>query len=438
MQHKLSQLKQHPNYDKAMHWGKLISITGGAQVIVQAVGFVCGILIIRLLPVQEYAFYTLANTMLGTMTVLADGGISAGVMAQGGKIWQDREKLGVVLATGLDLRRKFAIVSLLVSVPILFYLLVHNNASWITALLIVVSLIPAFFAALSDSLLEIAPKLHQAILPLQKNQVMVGIGRLILTTLSLFAFPWAFLAIIASGLPRIYGNIKLKEITLGFANTNQQSNTVIRKDILTMVKRILPGAIYYSLSGQITIWLISLFGNPTSVAQLGALGRLAMLLSLFSVLINTLIIPRFARLAEEKSLLLYRFFQILGTLIIVLLFIITIVYLLPNQILWILGNEYSGLHTELILSIVGSCISLIAGVAYSLFTARGWVYHPAIFIFCNIGTIIALLFFVDISSLNGVLLLNIAVAFVALFLNVIYCISKIISIKNTSVNTTII
>ena len=33
------ELKKHPNYSQVMHWGKLISITGGAQVIIQAVDF---------------------------------------------------------------------------------------------------------------------------------------------------------------------------------------------------------------------------------------------------------------------------------------------------------------------------------------------------------------------------------------------------------------
>ncbi len=94
----LIKFKQHPKYDTIVSWGKLISITGSAQIIVQAVGFASGILIIRLLPVQEYAFYTLANTMLGAMTVLSDGGISTGVMAQGGKVWEDKLKLGKVLA----------------------------------------------------------------------------------------------------------------------------------------------------------------------------------------------------------------------------------------------------------------------------------------------------------------------------------------------------
>ena len=72
-----TRIKTHLNLSSILNWSKLISITASAQLIVQAVGFLSGILIIRLLPVQEYAYYTLANTMLGTMTILADGGISS-------------------------------------------------------------------------------------------------------------------------------------------------------------------------------------------------------------------------------------------------------------------------------------------------------------------------------------------------------------------------
>src|SRR5690349_4585514 len=88
----------HPRYLRFYELSKLVTITGGAQALVQGAGLICGILIIRLLPTNEYAFYTLANTMLGTMTVLADGGISTGVMAQGGKVWQSKAELGTVLS----------------------------------------------------------------------------------------------------------------------------------------------------------------------------------------------------------------------------------------------------------------------------------------------------------------------------------------------------
>jgi O-antigen/teichoic acid export membrane protein len=428
MQHKLSQLKQHPSYDRAMHWGKLIFITGGAQVIVQVMGFICGILVIRLLPIHEYALYTLVNTMLGTISILADGGISSGVMAQGAKVWDDKEKLGTVLATGLDLRRKFAIGSLMVSVPILFYLLIHNGASWIAAILIAGSMIPAFFAALSDSLLEIIPKLHQSILPLQKNQIEVSVGRMLLLGLTMFLFPLAFVAVLASGISRIYGNIKLRNIASNFADKEQQSDIEIRKEILKMVKRILPGSIYYCLSGQITIWLISIFGNVTSIAQLGALGRLNMLLSLFTVLITTLVIPRFARLANKKNLLLKRFIQIMSTLTFFLFLIVVIVYFFPSPMLWLLGDAYTGLENELLLSVIGSCISLMAGIGFSLYTSRGWVLNPLILIGINLASIIGFSLMVDLGSLKGILLLNVGVAFIGFIINGIYCIIKIIKI----------
>lgn len=422
-------LKQHPKYNTIVTWGKLISITGSAQIIVQAVGFASGILIIRLLPIQEYAFYTLANTMLGTMMVLADGGITIGVMAKGGKEWQDKKKMGVVLATGLDLRRKFAIVSLIVSVPILFYLLVHNGASWLTSVLIALALIPAFYAALSDSLLEIVPKLHQAILPLQKNQVGVGLARLLLTALTIFVFPWAFIAILAAGLPRIFGNVYLRKISYNYADKNQNPSKEIRKEILAIVKRIMPTSIYYCVSGQITIWLISFFGNTTSIAQLGALGRLSAILSVFGAIVATLVIPRFAKLALDKNLLLKRFAQIMGVLTFSFISIIFVVYLFPAPILWLLGDAYKGLPFELFLSVLSSCIALLAGICFQLYSSRGWAMPPAILIIVNILAIIIFARLLDLSSLKGALFFNIALELVALFQTIVFCTYNIILVK---------
>ena len=418
-------IQDHPKYPAALNWIKLISVTGFSQVIVQGLGLLSGILVIRLLPTNEYAFYTLANTMLGTMTILADGGISTGVMSQGGKVWQDKEKLGVILATGLDLRKKFAIGTLLVAVPILIYLLMHHGANWLMTLLIIASLIPAFFAALSDSLLEIVPKLHQEIILLQRNQINVSIYRLFLTALTLFFFPWTFIAILANGIPRIYGNIRLREIASTFATETRPPDADVRNNILKVVKKIMPGAIYFCFSGQITIWLISVFGNTESVAQLGALGRLSMMLNIFSVIVATLIIPRFARLNDEAPVLLKRFLQIQGGMILLMVGVALLVKTFPTQTLWFLGKNYAGLENELIVSILGSCILLLASISYGLFTSRGWVINPAISIVVQLASIVIGILLCNVSSLLGVLLLNVFTASIAYFLNSFYCLFKI-------------
>ena len=414
----------NPNYLRALEWGKLVTITGSAQILIQAVGLISGILVIRLLSTREYALFTLANTMLGTMSVLADGGISAGVMAQGGKYWQSPTKLGEVLVTGFDLRKRFAVVSLLFAIPVLIYLLRHHQASWLMAVLIVLCLLPAFIMGLSGTLLEIAPKLHQDIILLQKNQIVTNLARLSLS-LSLFLFPWAFMAVLAAGIPQIWANKNLRRISEGYADWKQESSPFIRREIITFVKRILPGSIYYCLSGQITIWLISLFGSTIALAQIGALGRLAMMLSLFSVLINTLIVPRFARLSSQANVLLRRYLQIQIGLFLLSAIIITGVWLFPIQVLWLLGQEYSNLKTELILSIINACLGLIGGVSFSLCTCRGWVINPIISIPITIFSLILGIYLLDISTLRGVLVLNIFVSVIELSAYLIHNIFKI-------------
>ncbi len=423
-------LRQHPKYDTIVSWGKLISITGGAQIILQFVGFASGILVIRLLPVQEFALYTIANTMLGTMTILADGGISTGVLAQSGKVWQDKQKLGAVVATGLYLRRKFAIVSLIVSTPILVYILLHNGASSLMAVMIALSLIPAFYAALSDSLLSIGPELHQAIVPLQKNQIAVGLGRLILSAVTLFVFPWTFVAILASGIPRIYGNIKLKKISEGFVDLAKKPDPAVQKEIVKLVKRMLPSQIYYCLSGQITIWIISIFGSVTSVAELGALGRIAVLFTLFSTIIGTLLVPRFARLENTKPLLIKKFTQILFITFFVMFLVAFVASIFTNQLLWILGNGYAKLNFELILNIIISCLNVISGVAYSLYSSKGWILPPLYSISKTVLILIIGSLVFDLSTLEGVLYLNLLFSITAILSDVFYGYYNILKIDS--------
>ncbi|MCX2485280.1 lipopolysaccharide biosynthesis protein [Pedobacter sp. MR2016-24] len=420
----------HPKYSKSLEWGKLIFMTGAAQVLVQATGLLTGIFIIRMLPTQEYAFYTLANTMLGTMTILADGGISSGVMSQGGKIWRDRTELGKVLVTGMELRKKFAVFSLLVAVPVLVYLLWLQHAQPWVIILIVAALIPAFFSALSDSLLETIPKLHQDIKPLQANQAKVGLFRLFLSSASVFIFPFTFIALLANGIPRIIGNFRLRKMALRFADTSQPVDPVYQTEILKMVKRRLPGAIYYCLSGQITVWLISILGTTRAIAQVGALSRLGMVLSVFTVLFATLVVPRFARAASNKILLTSNFVKIIVVLVAVCTIIMGIVYVFPDQLLWILGKQYADLSGALLFSILGSCLALITGCIFSLSTSRGWVINPAISIPVNLITVVAGIIFMDISTLNGVLLMNIMVSSGQLLLLLAFFIIKLNGIKD--------
>ncbi len=415
--------------ENLFQWIKLISVTGGVQIVIQAVSFISGILVIRLLPTNEYALYTIANTMLGTISLLSDGGISTGVMAQGGKVWQDRDKLGTVLVTGLDLRKKFAAGSLLISLPILIYFLFHHGASWLTIVLVIASLIPAFYATMIDQLLEIVPKLHQSIIPLQKNLMVVGLSRLFLSALTLFLFPFTFVAIIAAGIPRIIGNIKLRKIAHEFANTHHKPDPVVRDKILGVVKRVLPGTIYFCISGQVTIWLISVFGKTSDVAQLGAIGRITIVLSIIGALMVTLVIPRFARLHNNDKLKSY-FWKVHLALWILSISLVALIWFFSKYILMVLGDKYAGLSYEMTLSMFSGGIALIAGISLSLYTSRGWVINPIISISLSILALILGIIICEIDTLVGVIKLDIIVSVNQYLVHTGYCVYKIYRSKS--------
>ena len=410
---------------KLIEWGRLITITGTAQIAVQALGFAGGVLVIRILPTQEYALYTLANTMVGTMLLLADGGIATGVMSQGGRVWQSRERLGSVLATGLQLRRKFATISLLLALPALLYLLRHHGASWLMAIFITGALIPAFFTTLSGTLLEIAPKLHQNIVPLQRYQVESSVGRVVLLSLSLIIFPWAGLAILVASLPQVWSNWRLRKLTKTYADDTQAVDPLVRQEILAKVKRLLPDALYYCFACQFAIWLISFYGSTAAVAQIGALGRLAVALSLFTVLFSSLILPRFARLPDQASLLFQHFTRLVIGLLGLSAAIVAGTWLLATPILWVLGKQYAGLQVELTLMMVGKCLSMAASLIFLLCTSKGWIINPLISIPLGIISTGLGVYFFDFSSLQGIFRLDIFVALVQLLMHTAYGIFKI-------------
>lgn len=402
-------------------WAKQVTITGFAQVLIQVFSLVSGILVIRLLSTTEYAWYTLANTMLGTMTILADGGIATAVFALGGQSWKSKAKLGTVVKSGLKLRNRFAAFSLLISIPILLYLLILHEASWLTAILIVLSLIPAFLAALKDSIYEIVPKLHQDLLPLQQNQSLVGLARLFLSALLLFIFPWAFVGILAAGIPRIVGNIKLRSIVGKFADLEQYPNSDVESNILSTVRRIFPGAVYYCISGQISLWLISFFGSSTSLAEIGALGRIAIMLNLISVMFATLVIPRFSRInADEGDTVKRNFLFSIAAAILILLLVVLFSYVFDNQVLSLLGDAYVNLNSELHLLIIGSSIATLAGIATTLIRSRGHIINPWIGISASLLAIVTGAMIFEVSSLLGVIYFNIWIASIDWLVNLGY------------------
>src|SRR5256886_12272670 len=76
-----------PILRRALHRARVVGKFAMVQAFVQLLGFSSGILLVRTLEQREYAYFTIANTMQATINLLADIGISVGLVSIGGGSW---------------------------------------------------------------------------------------------------------------------------------------------------------------------------------------------------------------------------------------------------------------------------------------------------------------------------------------------------------------
>ena len=149
-----------PYLRRLIRSGRVVGSFVTVQAIVQMIGFLSGILLIRMLEQREYAFFTIANTMQGTLNLLADIGVSVGLVSIGGRVWQDRSRFSQLVSTALYLRRRLALLAMIAVTPLLYFMLAKNGASLnYTALLIIFVLI-GLAIQLDVGVLGVIPRLR--------------------------------------------------------------------------------------------------------------------------------------------------------------------------------------------------------------------------------------------------------------------------------------
>jgi O-antigen/teichoic acid export membrane protein len=366
-------------------WARQFAATLVAQTGVQAIAFASGIFIIRLLPQKEFALYTLANAALGMMTALADSGVSAGLMSLAAPAAGDPSRLATVIQTGFHVRRLFAAFGLLVAVPWSFFLLRSHGADWPAALLLIATLLPSFLFAISASILQIPLQLRRRIGEVQLSALGSNSVRFMLLVITLPASTFAAIALLCNAAGTLLQSFWLRWLQRDLRRTRTSIDPEVRAQLLRLARRLIPGSVYYAFHSQITLWLISLFGTTVSVAEVGALTRLTMALSILSAAINVAVVPRFALLSATAPIVRMRFLQVQVLLTLLSIPLLLCVWIFPNAVLFVLGRHYAGLTSQLLLATASAYVSLMSSIVFSLNTSRGWV-APG-YLFPIIGTL---------------------------------------------------
>jgi hypothetical protein len=134
----------------------------------------------------------------------------------------------------------------------------------------------------------------------------------------------------------------------------------------------LPSLIFFALQGQISLFLISFFGQTRSIAEVGALGRLGQIFLLLSGFNGVVLEPFMAKLPKER--VLRTFLIVIAISSSICAVVILAGFLKPGLFLLLLGSKYASLRRETGWLLVGSCMGNLVGVIWTMNAARRWVF----------------------------------------------------------------
>jgi O-antigen/teichoic acid export membrane protein len=408
-----------PIVRRAIQRAKIVGNFAIVQAAVQIIGFLSGILIVRTVEQRDYAYFTIANTMQGTINLLADIGISVGLVSIGGRVWQDRHRFGQLINTALAVRKKLGAIAIVVVTPILCFLLVKNGASFSYTAILTALVLAGLLLQFSLGVLSVVPRLRSDIARIQSIDLTGAIARLLLLVALMYFFLNAGVAVAVAAATFLLQYALLRKYVAGVIDLHASENDEDRAAMFGFIRKLAANAVFYCLQGQITVFLISFFAHrATSVAEVGALGRLAMIFAVLSNLLTNVFVPAFARCQDTRKLgwLYAAIVSGVGAFSALVLFGAAF---FPDQFLFVLGGKYAHLHRELLVMVGGAVLASLTGTFWALNASKAWVAGAWLYIPLTLVTQIALIPYTDFSSVIGVLTFNLISAVPNLLLNLV-------------------
>ena len=385
----------------SLSWIRTVTKFTVNQFLVQALATIAGLMIVRALSKPDYALYTLTISAIATFSTAFDCGTSEATFATGGRVWNDRTGLGNVLASATSVRR---LVARFTTIPVAifqYWLLLHNGASLGEGAILVVAAWVCADWQLSTELLRVILRLRSRLTDILYIDTMSALLRVALTFI-LFLVSKVNFAVIIILIGTAIGYLISRYKTVSLVELNAPVDASVRIEILTSVRRRWPYDLFSIYYGQVTLLLLSLLGESMSVADFGALTRIAIVYTILTLNVRTIALPRYARVRNPDELRRL-YFLIMGISFAIILLLTTLIGTCSTPILWLLGSKYEMLSYELLLVAASAGTAFLSSVAWDLNTARGWIIPYWVIIPIELITLVVLLLSIGAHTIQQLL-----------------------------------
>lgn len=383
-----------------VRWSSVLGQFALLQLLVQVLTALTGFVLVRSLGKADYALFTLASTLMATMSVFSDSGLNAAVLAVGGQLWQDRPKLRRLVWQATSMRTKIGVWASVIIVPWAGWLLSRSDASIAQSVALITLTLLAFWPGAACQLSSTTLRLHSVYGALQMAELLACMTRLLgtvafLLAASLSSVTALVVVVAATCVQFLY--VRRKEAAILGLDAGEDD---FRPQLRRSVRHMMPNSAFQCVQGSLVTWLLALLAGSSEVADLGALSRLAVVFTLVAAPLHHVIAPAFAR-CEDLNRLRRLFALTLAVFCIFAAAVVVLCWFWPAGPLWILGKQYASLNRELPIYMAGLALSALNGVFWALNFSRGWTELVSWNIVASIAATVVGLLLCDLSTIGG-------------------------------------
>jgi O-antigen/teichoic acid export membrane protein len=385
-------------------WTGILSAYFMTQALTQLAGIGAGLLLVRFMPVREFALYTLATSVIAFFTFLSDLGSTSSLIYFFQRTIQEKGSFQPYLEAVLSMRRIAFLLG--VAAVVLLFPRVAAAKGFATRdiLLVTAGIVLTVWFQITSAVRLLALRLDGCYGRSYRAELSGGAVRLVATGLMIAAaLLRAWIAMLATAVAAA----AVALLAVAKLPTGEPLGDLggYRRKVLRYLLPSLPSAFYFSIQGPLVVWLAATFGSTKNIAEVGALGRLGIAVGIFSGLTGVVFLPRMARIVDDR-LYRVRYLQYGGLLLAITMALLAAAAAAPNLFLLILGPHYAGLHRELLLVVAGSGMSLLGGYAVAVNLARSWNRWESLSVLTVIAVQALLVATVRLDTTRGVLLFN--------------------------------
>jgi O-antigen/teichoic acid export membrane protein len=398
-------------FTRLKRWSGIFAAYFTTQTVTQLAGIAAGLLVVRALPVREFALYTLAASVIGLFAFVTDLGSTTSLLHFFHREKQGPE-FGAYRRAVLSLRRGAFLLGALAVLAAFPVAAATQGFAARESLLVTAGILICVWFQIDASLRLLTLRLQDRYGRSYRAELSGALLRLGATAL-LAGLAWleAWLAVLAAaaGTALAARLAAAAEPAEAGAAEPEVPLGPYRRRVIHYLLPTLPSAFYFALRGPLTVWLAAAFGAAQTVAEVGALGRLGLIVGLLSGLIGVVFLPRLSRIDDDR-LYLRRCLQFGGLLAAMAAALLLAAWAAPRPFLWLLGERYAGLDHELLLVVATAGVALIGGYVVTVNLARSWTRWQALTVVVEIGVLAACVAALPLSTSAGVLTLGLLCA----------------------------